>query len=68
MNDILTAIDWDFLLFDAAFPRKDIAHIIRVVIEIIQYVKAQGKEIRSSFEDSFRNDLVDSFTVFSAVN
>lgn len=47
---------------------KDIADINRTAIEVIKYVKAQGKEIRFSSEDSFRSDLVDLLTVYSAVD
>lgn len=47
---------------------KDIADITRTAIEVIKYVKAQGKEIRFSSEDSFRSDLVDLLTVYSAVD
>lgn len=47
---------------------KDIAYIIRTAIEVIEYVKSQGKEIRFSSEDSFRSDLVDLLAVYSAVD
>jgi homocitrate synthase len=38
---------------------KDITYIKNTAIEVIEYVKSQGKEIRFSSEDSFRTDLVD---------
>ncbi|KAL8949585.1 MAG: hypothetical protein Q9222_004321 [Ikaeria aurantiellina] len=47
---------------------KDIAYIKRTAIEVIQYVKSQGKEIRFSSEDSFRSDLVDLLNVYQAVS
>merc|ERR1712072_1222127 len=37
-------------------------------IEVIEYVKSQGREIRFSSEDSFRSNLVDLLTIYSAVD
>lgn len=45
-----------------------IADITRTAIEVIQYVKTQGKEIRFSSGDSFCSELVDLLTVYSAVD
>ena len=47
---------------------KDITYIKNTAIEVIEYVKSQGKEIRFSSEDSFRSDLVDLLTIYSAVD
>ena len=47
---------------------KDLAYITRTAIEVIQFVKAQGKEIHFSSEDSFRSNLVDLLSVYSAVD
>ncbi|OQO09036.1 Homocitrate synthase, mitochondrial [Cryoendolithus antarcticus] len=47
---------------------KDITYIKNTAIEVIQYVKSCGKEIRFSSEDSFRSDLVDLLTLYSAVD
>jgi homocitrate synthase len=47
---------------------KDIPYIIDSAIEVIEYVKSQGLEVRFSSEDSFRSDLVDLLTVYRAVD
>ena len=47
---------------------KDMTYIKNTALEVINYVKSQGKEIRFSSEDSFRSDLVDLLTIYSAVD
>ncbi|KAF2268762.1 homocitrate synthase [Lojkania enalia] len=47
---------------------KDMTYIKNTAIEVIEYVKSKGKEIRFSSEDSFRSDLVDLLTIYSAVD
>ncbi len=47
---------------------KDIPYIIESAIEVVEYVKSQGKEVRFSSEDSFRSDLVDLLTIYTAVD
>ncbi|KAL8653156.1 MAG: hypothetical protein Q9210_002277 [Variospora velana] len=47
---------------------KSIQYIIDTAIEVIDYVKSQGREIRFSSEDSFRSDLVDLLSIYSAVD
>lgn len=47
---------------------KDMTYIKNAALEVIQYVKSQGKEIRFSSEDSFRSDLVDLLSLYSAVD
>ncbi|EME80415.1 uncharacterized protein MYCFIDRAFT_86887 [Pseudocercospora fijiensis CIRAD86] len=47
---------------------KDMEYIKKTAIEVIEYVKSQGKEIRFSSEDSFRSNLVDLLTLYSAVD
>ncbi len=47
---------------------KDIPYIIDSAIEVIEYVKSQGREVRFSSEDSFRSDLVDLLTIYRAVD
>ncbi|KAF2857267.1 homocitrate synthase [Piedraia hortae CBS 480.64] len=47
---------------------KDMTYIKNTAIEVIEYVKSQGKEIRFSSEDSFRSDLVDLLTLYKAVD
>lgn len=39
--------------------KKDMVYIKNTAIEVIEYVKSRGLEIRFSSEDSFRSDLVD---------
>ena len=40
----------------------------QTAIEVIEFVKSKGLEIRFSSEDSFRSDLVDLLSVYSAVD
>lgn len=47
---------------------KDMTYIKETAIEVIEYVKSQGKEIRFSSEDSFRSNLVDLLSLYSAVD
>ena len=47
---------------------KDMAYIKNTAIEVINFVKSKGIEIRFSTEDSFRSDLVDLLTIYSAVD
>lgn len=47
---------------------KDMTYIKNTAIEVIEFVKSKGIEIRFSTEDSFRSDLVDLLTIYSAVD
>lgn len=47
---------------------KDMTYIKNTAIEVINFVKSKGLEIRFSSEDSFRSDLVDLLTIYSAVD
>jgi homocitrate synthase len=47
---------------------KDMTYIKNTAIEVIQYVKSKGIEIRFSSEDSFRSDLVDLLSLYQAVD
>jgi homocitrate synthase len=47
---------------------KDIPYIIEHAIEVVEFVKRQGLEVRFSSEDSFRSDLVDLLTIYRAVD
>jgi homocitrate synthase len=47
---------------------KDMTYIKNTAIEVIEFVKSKGIEIRFSSEDSFRSDLVDLLTIYSAVD
>lgn len=41
---------------------------VQTAIEVIEFVKSKNLEIRFSSEDSFRSDLVDLLSVYSAVD
>lgn len=47
---------------------KSIQMIEKIALEVIEYVKSQGVEVRFSSEDSFRSDLVDLLTLYKAVD
>ncbi|KAF2121160.1 homocitrate synthase [Lophiotrema nucula] len=47
---------------------KDMTYIKNTAIEVIEFVKSKGLEIRFSSEDSFRSDLVDLLSIYSAVD
>ena len=47
---------------------KEIDEIIATAIEVIEYIKGHGLEVRFSSEDSFRSDLVDLLRVYRAVD
>lgn len=47
---------------------KDIPYIIEHALEVIEFVKSQGLEVRFSTEDSFRSNLVDLLTIYRAVD
>jgi len=47
---------------------KDMTYITNTAIEVINFVKSKGIEIRFSSEDSFRSDLVDLLSIYSAVD
>ncbi|KAI5289978.1 Saccharopine dehydrogenase [Ascosphaera aggregata] len=47
---------------------KDMTYIRNTAIEVINFVKSKGIEVRFSSEDSFRSDLVDLLSLYSAVD
>ncbi|PKS11472.1 hypothetical protein jhhlp_003236 [Lomentospora prolificans] len=47
---------------------KDMEYIIKTAVEVINYVKSKGLEVRFSSEDSFRSDLVDLLYLYKAVD
>ena len=47
---------------------KDMTQITASTIEVINYVKSQGLEVRFSSEDSFRSNLVDLLSLYRAVD
>jgi homocitrate synthase len=47
---------------------KDMAYITKTALEVIEFVKSKGLEVRFSSEDSFRSNLVDLLSIYSAVD
>ncbi|SCU99145.1 LAFA_0G22254g1_1 [Lachancea sp. 'fantastica'] len=47
---------------------KDMNYIAKSAIEVIEFVKSKGIEIRFSSEDSFRSDLVDLLNIYKTVD
>ncbi|MCJ1455321.1 Saccharopine dehydrogenase [Mycoblastus sanguinarius] len=47
---------------------KDMTYIQKTALEVIDFVKSKGLEVRFSSEDSFRSDLVDLLSIYSAVD
>ncbi|ELQ34610.1 homocitrate synthase [Pyricularia oryzae Y34] len=47
---------------------KDMTYITNTAIEVINFVKSKGIEVRFSSEDSFRSNLVDLLSIYSTVD
>ncbi|KAL1868533.1 hypothetical protein VTK73DRAFT_3625 [Phialemonium thermophilum] len=47
---------------------KDMEYITKTAVEVIEYIKSQGLEVRFSSEDSFRSDLVDLLSLYKKVD
>lgn len=47
---------------------KDMEYITKSAIEVINFVKSKGLEVRFSSEDSFRSDLVDLLALYRTVD
>ena len=47
---------------------KDMNYIHKAAIEVIEFVKSKGIEVRFSSEDSFRSDLVDLLSIYRTVD
>ncbi|CCE90420.1 homocitrate synthase TDEL_0B02910 [Torulaspora delbrueckii] len=47
---------------------KDMNYIAKSAIEVIEFVKSKGLEIRFSSEDSFRSDIVDLLNIYKTVD
>ena len=47
---------------------KSMDYIRDTALEVIQFVKSKGLEVRFSSEDSFRSDLVDLLNIYTAVD
>ncbi|KAF1345371.1 HMGL-like-domain-containing protein [Delphinella strobiligena] len=78
MDDVKVAVETgvdgvDVVIGTSSFLRehshgKDMTYIKNTAIEVIQFVKSKGLEIRFSSEDSFRSDLVDLLSLYAAVD
>ncbi|CAD0037632.1 unnamed protein product [Aureobasidium pullulans] len=78
MDDVKVAVETgvdgvDVVIGTSSFLRehshgKDMTYIKNAAIEVIQFVKSKGLEIRFSSEDSFRSDLVDLLSLYAAVD
>lgn len=78
MDDARTAVETgvdgvDVVIGTSSYLRdhshgKDMEYIKKTAIEVIDFVKSKGLEIRFSSEDSFRSDLVDLLSIYSAVD
>ncbi|KAG8976145.1 mitochondrial Homoaconitase, partial [Tulasnella sp. 427] len=47
---------------------KDMTYITKTAIEVIEFVKSKGIEVRFSSEDSFRSDLVELLSIYQTVD
>jgi homocitrate synthase len=47
---------------------KDMDYIIKNAIEVVNYIKSKGLEVRFSSEDSFRSDLVDLLNIYRTMD
>ncbi|GMG20734.1 unnamed protein product [Ambrosiozyma monospora] len=47
---------------------KDMSYITKSAIEVIEFVKSKGLEVRFSTEDSFRSDIVDLLNIYTTVD
>ncbi|GMF99214.1 unnamed protein product [[Candida] boidinii] len=47
---------------------KDMSFITKSAIEVIEFVKSKGLEVRFSTEDSFRSDIVDLLNIYKVVD
>lgn len=71
---VMTGVDGvDVVIGASSFMQKyshgkDITYIIKSAIEVIEFVKSKGIEVRFSSEDSFRSDLVDLLSIYRAVD
>ena len=69
-----TGVDGIDVVFGTSSYLRDFSHgksidqVIEAAIEVIEFIKSQGLEVRFSSEDSFRSDLVDLLRVYRAVD
>ena len=69
-----TGVDGIDVLFGTSSYLRDFSHgksirqIIDSAVQVVEFIKSQGLEVRFSSEDSFRSDLVDLLTVYREVD
>lgn len=78
MDDVKLAVETgvdgvDVVIGTSSFLRehshgKDMTWIAKSAVEVIEYVKSKGIEIRFSSEDSFRSELVDLLSIYRTVD
>lgn len=78
MRDAQLAVDTgvnglDIVIGTSSFLRehshgKDMVYITKAALEVIEFVKSKGLEVRFSSEDSFRSYLVDLLSLYSTVD
>lgn len=47
---------------------SDLSYIAKSAVEVIEFIKSKGIEIRFSSEDSFRSDIVDLLNIYKSVD
>jgi hypothetical protein len=47
---------------------KDMTYITEKAIEVVNFIKSKGLEVRFSSEDSFRSDLVDLLSIYRTMD
>ena len=47
---------------------KDMTYITDKAIEVVNFIKSKGLEVRFSSEDSFRSDLVDLLSIYRTMD
>lgn len=52
----------------SGFGNKDMSYIAKNAIDVIEFIKSKGIEIRFSSEDSFRSNIVDLLNIYKAVD
>ena len=74
LDAVETGVDGvDVVIGTSSFLRdfshgKDMTYITKTAIEVINFVKSKGIEVRFSTEDSFRSDLVDLLSIYQTVD
>ncbi|OAA73447.1 homocitrate synthase [Cordyceps fumosorosea ARSEF 2679] len=71
---VATGVDGvDLVIGTSSFLRefshgKSMTYVQKTALEVIEYLKGEGVQVRFSSEDSFRSDLVDLLSLYKAVD